>query len=181
MKRLSIICISFILTAVVIHTACTQKNTTSFCSAFEKIITKASEKKLVDFKGPENNNKMYGTSFQCTVAMPGVIESGLYNAAAKEQGLYNYLAVLGVSKEKGMTETAYNNTSKQIRDCVAALDLNVDIFDQSDRTITPKNADDKEMGFLYKNLLIRLTNEFSDITNQYICTLYIIYNEPETE
>jgi hypothetical protein len=181
MKKISIHRLSFVLTAVAILTACTQKKDNEFCSAFEKIITKASEKKLVDLKGPENNNKIYGPNFVCTVAMPGAIESGLYNAAAIEQGLYNYLAVMGFSKGKGVTETAFNKTSKQIKDCVAALGLNVDIFDQTDRNVTPKNPGDKDMGFLYKNLLIRLIYEFSDIYNQYICTLYIIYNEPETE
>lgn len=180
MNKLSLLSL-YSCIAVVILISCTQKKAAPFCSAFQKIIDKAVEKKLADFKGEEFQSKTYaGVSFRCKVELPETKESGLYAAFAKDTRMYNYLAVMNFTNDKKEAETVFNKTSKQIKECVAALGMNVNIFDQSDRNRPPDNPDDKEMGFLYKHLLIRLTNEFSEIYNQYICTLYITHN-PDAE
>ena len=171
----------YIFIAFVIPISCTQKKATPFCNAFQKIIDKAVEKKLADFKGEEFQSKTYaGVSFRCKVELPEANESGLYAAFAKDTGMYNYLAVMSFTNDKKEAEAVFNKTTKQIRDCVATLGMNVNIFDQSDRNRPPDNPDDKEMGFLYNHLLIRLTNEFSEIHSRYICTLYITHN-PDSE
>lgn len=181
MKKKNICIIFFIPVLLVIQTACNQKKSESFCSNFQQILTKADEKKLTDIRGEKFESKIYGPmGSTCTALLPGAMESMIYPAPTNGQdSLFGYLAVMSVSKDQKEAEKIYMKTSKQIKDCVASIGLNVEIYDKYTGQRPPAHPDDKMMGFLYKNLLINLTCEYSDITNQYICTLYISPNEPD--